>query len=973
MENFAKKLAINHNISKLSNKKTFPLNSLKNDYEIISKAFDILTESVSKNVSIQPAGEWLLDNFYIIEEQYNSILVDLNLKEYIKLPSVNGTARIYLIASELVKFTDGYITEEIIENFINAYSSKRALTMDEIWKLPIMIRISLIKHIRTVSDRIIKSQLEKFKVESLIERVVLSKEVSNQKFNEYKNINLNGEVLSYIEYMVYSLKKLGADGEKFLNILEEEIVKKGSTSSEVVKIEHFDMATRRISMSNSILSIKNISKFDFTTLFEKINNIENVLMMDEVYIKMDFETRNMYRNEIKNISRKAKVSEIYVVNKLIQISKEENKHIGFFLFEEEKELLYKELEYENYKKEIPNNKKLLNYILSVYIPVLILSILIMKEYFWIGIIPFSEVFVSLINKVIMKIKKPKLLPRVEEISEDVNTFVIVPTLLNSVDRVKKLVEDLEVYYLANREAKLYFCLLGDASEIDTETMPYDEDIKKVGVEEVQKLNQKYGEEIFHFIYRKRVFNESQGKWLGYERKRGMITEFNNFLLTGDEGTFIVNTIKDIPKIKYIITLDADTELVLDSAKKLIGIMEHPLNKPVIKNGIVVKGYGLIQPKVGISIKSATASLFSKLFAGSGGLDLYSGAESNIYQDLFGEAIFTGKGIFNVEVFGELLKNEIPENTVLSHDLLEGSYLRVGLATDIELIDGFPSRVNSYMLRLQRWTRGDWQIIKWFKNRKINAVSKYKIFDNLRRSVFSFSVLLLFFFGFFKTALFITFFPFIIDFFEMIFNFRSSYKKSKNFFLTLSSIWVSFYRCVIELIFLPYKAMLLIEAIAITLYRMFISKKHLLEWVTAADAEKLLGKNLKCYIKEMLISPVIGILLAGITFIFSYEDFDTAISLLIAWFLAPFIAFLISDTKENKKEKIKENEKNILLDISKRTWKFFSEYMNEENNFLPPDNYQEGRKRLTTKNTSSTNIGLRITCNYISKRFGVHRE
>lgn len=544
------------------------------------------------------------------------------------------------------------------------------------------------------------------------------------------------------------------------------------------------MAIRRISMSNSILSIKNISKFNFAVLFEKINNIETILMSDEVYEKMDFETRNMYREEIKEISKKTKLSEIYVVNKLIEISKKEDKHIGYFLFDEEKEILYKELEFFNYKKELSNNKKLILYILSVYIPVLIISIWVMGEYFWLGLIPFSEDFVILVNKIVMKIKKPKLLPRLDEIDENINTFVIVPTLLNNTTRVKNLIKDLEVYYLANKEANLKLCLLGDASEIDEEIAPYDEEIKKVGVEEVTKLNDKYEEDIFYFIYRKRFFNESQGKWLGYERKRGMITEFNNFLLTGEQGTFIVNTIKEIPKIKYVITLDADTELVLDSAKKLIGIMEHPLNKPVIKNGIVEKGYGLIQPKIGVSIGSSTASLFSKLYAGSGGLDMYSGAESNLYQDLFGEAIFTGKGIYNVEVFQNLLKGEIPENTVLSHDLLEGSYLRVGLATDIELIDGFPSRVNSYMLRLQRWTRGDWQILRWFGSNKINSVSKYKIFDNLRRSVFSLSVLLLFFFGFFKSALVITFFPFIIDFFETIFNFKSNYKKSKNFFIRL---------------------------------------------------------------------------------------------------------------------------------------------------------------------------------------------
>lgn len=973
MENFAKKLAINHNVSKTSSKNTFPLNSLKEDYETIEKAFDILTESVSKNVSIQPAGEWLLDNFYIIEEQYNSILNDLNIKEYIKLPGVDGAARVFIIAKELVEFTDGNITEEIIENFIKAYETKRVLSMDEIWKLPLMIRIALIKHIRKVSDKIIISQTQKFKVESLMERVVLNKDLSEHKFHEYRNINLNGEVLSYIEYMIYSLKKLGKDGDKFLNILEEEIIKAGSTSSEIVRIEHFDMAVRRVSMSNSILSIKNISKFNFTVLFEKINNIENVLMQDDIYTKMDFETRNMYRNEIKKISKNANLSEFYVASKLIELKSRENKHIGFFLFDDEKEIFYKEIEFNGYNKKLTNNQKLFGYILSIYVPVLILSILVMKEYFFIGIIPFSEIFVSIINKIIMKIKKPKLLPRLDIISEEVNTFVIVPTLLNNTERVKNLIKDLEVYYLANKESKLKLCLLGDASEIDTEIAPYDEDIKNTGLSEVEKLNQKYGDEIFHFVYRKRLFNKAQEKYLGYERKRGMITEFNNFLLTGEQGTFIINTIKEIPKVKYIITLDADTKLVLDSAKKLIGIMEHPLNKPVIKNGIVVKGYGLVQPKIGVSIESSTASLFAKLFAGSGGLDMYSGAESNIYQDLFGEAIFTGKGIYNVEVFQNVLKEEIPENTVLSHDLLEGSYLRVGLATDVELIDGFPSRVNSYMLRLQRWTRGDLQILKWFRNKKINNVSKYKIFDNLRRSILSFSALLLFFFGYFKSALFVTFFPFIIDFFEVIFNFRANYKKTKNFFLVINGLSASFYRCAMELIFTPYKAILLIEAIIITLYRMYISKKHLLEWVTAADAEKLLGKDLKCYIKEMIISPVIGGLLLFISFIFHKEYVITSFALLFAWTLTPFISYLISDTKNNKKNSIKENEREILIDVAKRTWNYFKDYMNKENNFLPPDNYQEGRRNLTTKNTSSTNIGLRITCDYNSKRSWVHRQ
>ena len=383
-----------------------------------------------------------------------------------------------------------------------------------------------------------------------------------------------------------------------------------------------------------------------------------------------------------------------------------------------------------------------------------------------------------------------------------------------------------------------------------------------------------------------MYNESQEKWLGYERKRGMLCEFNNYLLRGEEGTFIVNTIKEcrdkIPQIKYVITLDADTELVLDSAQKLIGTMEHPVNKPIVENGIVTKGYGLIQPKVGLSLDCEGASCFSKMFAGSGGIDIYSTAESNVYQDLFGEAIFTGKGIYNVEVFDEVLNGEIQENTVLSHDLLEGSYLRTGLATDIELIDGFPSKVNSYMLRLHRWTRGDWQIVRWLKNKKINALSKYKIIDNLRRSLVDIFTLVLFFCGFFWVPLLLIFFPVVFKYkIKKFYAFKNGWMKN------------AFIRCLTNLIMLPYKAVLYLDAIITTIFRVAFSKKHLHEWVTAADAEKSLGKDLKSYIREMITGALIGFALILTTIIYNPVSIVQASFLFALWWFSPIYSYLIS--------------------------------------------------------------------------------
>ena len=961
MENFAKKLAIDQKISKYSSKNTFPLKFLNEDFEVIRSAYDILSESVSKNVPIPPSGEWLLDNFYLIEEQVNSIRNSLNLEKYIKLPSIDGTARIYSISRKFVGYTDGVVTKDGIETFINAYQTKKVINENELYELPTMLQLALIENIKNISLRIIAGQLQKFKVESLVERIIKNKEQSNQRFHKYRSINLDNEASSYVEYLIYLLKKMGKRGKPYLDILEDEINKVGTNSAEIVKAEHYDMAIRRVSISNSILSIKNITRLNWNSIFENISPIEKILLEDVIYERLDFNTKEMYRKAIKKIANKADVSEIYIATVVVEVSEKENAHIGEFLIGERQEELLKYVGYENsfYDKLMLNFKrqKLFWYLVAIYLPTLLFSIFISKNYFFVLFIPLSEVFVNLVNRVVSRNVKPKILPKLEKIDKDINTFVIVPTLLNSAQRVENMMKNLETYYLGNKMDGLFFCLLGDASEEETEIVAHDEEVEKAGLMEIEKLNKKYNTDIFHFIYRKRVYNKTQEKWLGYERKRGMLEEFNDFLINGSQGTFKVNTIVKIPKIKYVITLDADTELSLDSAKKLIGTMEHPINKPIIENGIVKKGYGLIQPKIGISIKSWSASLFSKLFAGSGGIDIYSTAESNVYQDLFGEAIFTGKGIYNVEVFNEVLSKKLPSNIILSHDLLEGSFVRAGLASDIELIDGFPSRVNSYMLRLHRWTRGDWQIISFLRNKKINKLSKYKILDNLRRSLVDVFTLILFFCGYFWLPIFIIFLPFILDALDSAFSFGYNTKRYKNYLPMLTGVKGSFYRCLINLILLAYKAIIYFKAIIVTLYRLLVSKKHLLEWVTAADAEKMLGKDLKCYFREMLGSPIIGILLMGSKLIYNPLSFTKVTFLLVLWILAPIISYFISKNNENLEIKLSKNEKDDLMDLAKRTWSYFETFMNRENNYLPPDNYQENRKKKLTDHTSTTNIGL----------------
>ena len=566
------------------------------------------------------------------------------------------------------------------------------------------------------------------------------------------------------------------------------------------------------------------------------------------------------------------------------------------------------------------------------------------------------------------------------IPEDEATFVIIPTIVDSKEKVKEMFRNLEKDYLANKSQNLYFCLLGDCKQSDKEIEEYDVDVLRCGIEETERLNKKYPSSnfpIFHFIYRKRKWNEVEQAYLGWERKRGAITDFTEFLLGNlreheIQERFHLNTIyetkKEIPKIKNIITLDADTDLSLNSAFKLVGTMAHILNKPEIENDRVVSGYGLIQPRVGVNLDITYKSLFTKIFAGLGGIDSYVNAISDIYQDNFGEGIFTGKGIFNLKLYSKILKNEIPENTVLSHDLLEGNYLRCGLASDILIMDGYPTKFSSYITRLSRWIRGDWQIIKWLKNKKLNLLSKYKIFDNLRRSLLEISeILAIVYFSlmnkFFNnseilplTSIFIIMvFPYFLEILNNIIFKREGEQTQKAFTPKLEGYLGAICRGIITIMVLPFKAWISFKSIVKTLYRMTISKKHLLEWMTSEEAEKNLTDSILNYYKMMSFNIIFAVTIILIC--------KSLFSIILAslWIIAPIIMYYISkEIKETKpKDKLNKEEIVYITDVAKRTFNYFYDNLNQQNNYLIPDNYQEDRKRLYVERTSSTNIGLSL--------------
>ena len=657
LEKHLEKIASSHNTTSKSQKDTYPVPQLIENFKTIEEVYSILNEHLKLGINIHPAGEWLLDNFYIIEETVKQIQKELPLNKYMNFVGISngeykGFARIYVLASEIVAYTDNKIERENLEDYLISYQRKKTLSMDEIWNIGIFLQIAIIENITDICAQIYSSQIQKYRAENIAERLVENKDKSQTKF---KNTKIEKEFFQdmrypFIEYMSYILKRYGKKANAYLNVLEEVVEKLGTTVSDVIKKEHFEIATQKVLMGNSITSIKEIQRINFLDIFEKINGVEEILKKDpaNVYEKMDYKTKEYYRGKIKEISKKTKISEIYIARKMLELAQEnlqettKKTHIGYYLIDNGINELYEKLEYTNKKEKTPQAKtkiyittigiltSILSAILSYILNLKIKNTGLAVISFILFLIPSSEVIIQIIQAILSKTVKPKLIPKMDfsnGIYEDNTTMVVIPTIVKNKEKVAEMFKNLEVYYLANKSPNLYFTLLGDCSESNMQEEKFDIEVIQEGLNQVERLNKKYQNQdfpIFNFIYRKREWNEKEGSYLGWERKRGMLNQLNQYILQG-KNPFRINTIQnqienqDIEKnkdneyqntgneiikeklknIKYIITLDADTDLVLNTALELVGAMAHILNRPEIdeQKNIVIDGYGIMQPRV----------------------------------------------------------------------------------------------------------------------------------------------------------------------------------------------------------------------------------------------------------------------------------------------------------------------------------------------------------------------------------------
>lgn len=977
---------------------------LDDSFKVIVQAYTEFSEYSSKGQPLPKASEWILNDFYLIDLKYRRLKLDLRKEKKIKLNVMKeglykGYPRIYALALELIYSIKAELTEEKIVEFINDFQKEEVLTLEEISRFQAILSFALIEYIKDITIDL----TEDIEIWKKIDNTDLTVEKNIESITEYVNVMNATEV----ERLIKKIKRDRQDSNEILEKIDEKLNYMGKSIKSVMEIEYMNQTKYNVNLGYGIKSLRNIANMNWDVIVNSISLVEKIYIEDpiNIYENMEKSSKGYYKLKTEQLAEELKVKEIFIAEKVLEFAKEnwdndikdKSAHIGYYLLDKGREKLF-----DYFEMKEKNTSVFLKKYSDYYIPIIILSAFLaflFSSYafqngniYWSLVVfvltftPSMIISTEIVNYIYFKKLNPKVLPKLsyqDGIPLKDSTIVVIPSLLTDKDRVEELIKNLEVHYLSNREENISFALLGDFKDAHTETMDEDSDIVNLGLDLISKLNKKYSkrEDIFYFFHRKRVYSKTQDMWMGWEKKRGSLIELNNLLL-GDKNTSFNVLSGDVSslKIKYVITLDGDTKLPIDSAKRLIGTISHPLNA-VVENkdkNIVEEGYGIIQPRMIVDIESSNKNLFTRIFAGMGGLDPYSVGVSDIYQDLFGEGIFIGKGIYDLEIFQKYLKKTIPENTVLSHDLLESTYVRAGLATDITLIDEYPEKYISYIMREHRWVRGDWQIIKWLKDKSITALSKWKIFDNMRRSTVPISLFLILFLGtvfipgssFVWISLYLvtSLIPIIAMAIEYLFYRRFKTSKIKINGNVILGYKTYVYQGLLYLMFLPYKAMMMLDAITRTLYRVFVSKQNLLEWTTAFDMERKIKDDVLSYYKKMNINVISSLALVLLTYAFKPGNLVFSIIVGLLWLFGPLAAYKISREEKHITE-VNETDMKMLENIASETWDYYYEFVNKNNNYLPPDNYQEYPYRGAVNRTSPTNIGFYLLSIISSRDLG----
>jgi cyclic beta-1,2-glucan synthetase len=984
--------------------------------EVLLASYRELAKAIREEALLTPAAEWLVDNFHLVERQVREIRDNLPPSYYHELPKVKnghlaGYPRVYEIAWAFVAHLDSRFDPEGLRKFVASYQEVKPLTIGELWAIPITLRLLLIENLRRIAEPIVQARRLRREADRIADGLLgigdRRATEARQALDRYAAREIPQPLAVQL---LQRLRERDPETTPELIWLADQLAAQGTTPDEAVSETHRRQAATNVTVRNIVTSLRQISSFDWAEFVDAVSLVDRALAAGSAYRDMSLATRDRYRHAIEQLSKRSGTSELEVAETALrlagaQLADRRQRDPGYYLIGEGRTNLENKV---GFKPGIGlvvarwvRRHAALVYLSSVgLVTGLALAIpLLTIEGSWpwrwlmaiLALIPASDIGITLVNRTVAALTKPEGLPSLalrHGPTADLRTLVAIPAILTRPKQVQRLLERLEVHFLAHPEGEFYFALVTDWRDADGPELPDDVELLSQVSSGIARLNNRHGpgpggNDRFYLFHRRRLFNPGEDRHMGWERKRGKLHELNR-LLRGATDTNFIGTDPGPPEdVRYVIALDADSRLAPGSATRLVATMAHPLNRARVDEprGWVVEGYGVLQPRVTAFLGAGGYSFFQRVFFPPAGIEPYAAAVSDLYQDLFAEGSYAGKGIYEIDTFEAALENRIPENTLLSHDLFEGSFARAGLVNTVEVFEEFPSHYEVALSRQHRWIRGDWQLLPWILGRHgpLPPVARLKMVDNLRRSLSGPAVLFTLIASYLAPGvpvwpwtgfvLISMALPGLLPLFERIIPRRTTTPGAVRLRRWWTDAARAIGRILLQAAFLAHQALRITDAIVVTLWRLAVSRRGLLNWVTAEEAERQFGLERVGFVQRMAPSMVVGL---AATAAAAYVKPDAFVAALIwsgLWVLSPFIAHRASIPRPIKvSDPPTAEETDFLRQTARRTWRFFERFVTEQDNWLPPDNFQEDTE-VVAHRTSPTNIGLYLLAVLSAREFG----
>jgi cyclic beta-1,2-glucan synthetase len=1061
----AHSLARAQQISKRASARPALATRLKDNAQHLLLAYEATVTAAAQDEAITPAAEWLLDNYYLVEEQVRQIRDDLPRSYYRQLPKLSsgpfaGYPRVFGLAWAFVAHTDSRFDPDLLCRFVRDYQTVQPLTIGELWAVAITLRIVLIENLRRLADQITDGRTARLDADAMADRLLGVGEHTPEAVAEL--VAHYGRSALRDTFAVQLLQRLhdqDPDVTPAVKWLHERLAAQDTTADRIVAAVHQQQGAASLTVRNVITSMRLISDVDWTELFERISPVDEILRTHAGFVEMDFSTRNLYRGAIEGLARGSSLSETEIAHRAVAAAERARRTAdaqseasnqvphtvptdlqrdtpvveaglrrasdpGYHLLAGGRLALEAAIGYRPpagvWLHRFTRRAGLGGYVgrivlLAALMLAGVLTLLsgLAPEHRWLiwlglaGVLPALDVAVAIVNRGVMRDVGAIVLPGLalrNGIPATLRTVVAVPTMLTTPDALTAQIERLEIHHLASPGGELYYVLLSDWTDSPTAEADGDSSLLEAAAQGIARLNRLYpgaaDGERFLLLHRRRTWNDEEAQWMGWERKRGKLHEMNRLLRGALDTSFVVVDGQPLvvpSQVRYVITLDADTRLPRDTVRRLIGKMAHPLNRAVFDpvSQRIVEGYGVLQPRVTPSLPvGAEGSLFQRVSSSPSGIDPYVAAVSDVYQDLFDEGSYAGKGIYDVDAFETALAGRVPDNTMLSHDLFEGIFARAGLASDIEVVEAFPARYDVSTARQHRWARGDWQLLPWLMTLRrradltLHATARWKMLDNLRRTLTAPAAFVALLVGWtlpLAVALLWTAFvvatialPVLLPTLSaLVPRWQRPHVKmtlKSRLRVWLDDLWLSLGKCGMSIAFLAEQTWSMGDAIVCTLFRVLLSHRHLLEWTTAAEAGARERLTLVATFVRMRAGVALALLGAAASVAVAWRGGHhgawVGVPFVFGWLGSPALAYWSSRAPRPAGDLVVTPEHARQLRLhARRTWRYFETFVTPADQMLPPDNFQEDPRPVVAHRTSPTNLGLYLLATVSAREFG----